>query len=122
MGGPDLSESWDFAFCLYGLLELFKAVNNWLKNHRPFKERQVFKLERKIPLRRVVGKLKAAEIEAIISEKHADLPKGDKTYPGVYQQAVTEVMSQMSEEEMKRMQEQLAEWQTEGPPLDLRIK
>lgn len=82
----------------------------------------MFKLERKIPLRRVVGKVKSAAIEAIITDKHPDLHKGDKTYPGIYQQAVTELMSQMSDEETTRMQELLAEWQTDGPPLDLRIK
>lgn len=70
----------------------------------------------------MVGKVKAAEIEAMITETHPDLHKGNKTYPGVYQQTVTQLMSQMSDEEMKSMQEQLAEWQADGPPLDLRIK
>ena len=101
---------------------VFQAVHNWLKNHRPFKERQVFKLERKIPLRRVVGKLKAKEIEAIIFEKYPDLHKSDKTYPGIFQQAVTEVMTQMDDAEAKRMQDELSDWQADGPPLDLRIK
>jgi hypothetical protein len=66
--------------------------------------------------------VKTAEIEAIITSKHPGHHKGDKAYPGVYQQAVTELMSQMSDEEMQRMQEQLVEWQTEGPPLEVRIK
>jgi len=82
----------------------------------------VFKIERKIPLRRVVGKLKGAEIDQIISDKHPNLPKGDKTYPGIYQQAVTELMDQMSDEETQEMKEVLDEWQSSGPPLDIRLK
>jgi hypothetical protein len=82
----------------------------------------VFKLERKIPLRRVVGKEKAAEINEIISSQHPDLHKGDKSYPGIYQQAVTEVMRNMSDEDTQEMRELQAEWQAEGPPLDVRLK
>lgn len=101
---------------------MIQAVNNWLRNHRPFKDRQVFKLERKIPLRRVVGKLKAAEIDDIISDKHPGVRKGDKTYPGIYQQALTELMEGMSDEERAEMEGKLKEWQEEGPPVDVRIK
>lgn len=82
----------------------------------------MFKLERKIPLRRVVGKAKATEIDDIITTQHPDLHRGDKTYPGIYQQAVTEFMRNMSEEEIQEMQDLLEEWQAEGPPLDVRLK
>ena len=63
-------------------LHFFKAVYTWLKNHKPLRDRQVFKMERKIPLRQVVGKVRAAEIEEIISTNNPDLRKGDKSYPG----------------------------------------
>jgi len=82
----------------------------------------VFKLERKIPLRRVVGKIKAVEIEEIINERTPNLPKGDKAYPGLYQQAVTEYMTQMSEEEKAEMEEVLEDWQSSGPPMDVRLR
>jgi len=97
-------------------------VHTWFKNNKPFKDRQVFRLERKIPLRRVVGKLKSTEIREIIEETSPNLPKGDKSYPGLYQQAVTQYMSQMSKEERKEMEEVLEEWQSQGPPLDVRLK
>ena len=94
----------------------------WLKNHKPFKDRQVFKLERKIPLQRVVGKLKADEINEIIRLRHPDLHKGDKSYPGIYQQTVTELINNMSDEETQEMQATLEDWQAQGPPLDVRLK
>jgi hypothetical protein len=43
-----------------------------------------------------VGKAKAAEIDEIIKSSHPDLHRGDKSYPGIYQQAVTELMRNMS--------------------------
>lgn len=94
----------------------------WFKNHKPFKDRQVFKIARKIPLRRAVGKARAAEINEIIRIEHPDLQRGDKTFPGIYQKAVTEYMKNMSDEENQEMQELLDEWQAEGPPLDIRLK
>jgi hypothetical protein len=69
-----------------------------------------------------VGKLKAMEIEQIITASHPNLPKGNKTYPGIYQQAVTEYMSTMPDDEMQEMKEVLQEWQSLGPPMDLRLK
>jgi hypothetical protein len=69
-----------------------------------------------------VGKAKAAEIKDIITSKHPDLHKGDKSYPGIYQKVVSELMKNMSEEETQEMQEMLEEWQAEGPPLDVRLK
>ena len=82
----------------------------------------MFKLERKIPLRRVVGKAKAAEINDRVTSKHPDLQKGDKRYPGLYQQVLTEYMRDMSDEDTQEMEELRAEWQAEGPPLDVRLK
>lgn len=82
----------------------------------------MFKLERKIPLRRVVGKAKAAEINDLVTSEHPDLHKGDKRYPGLYQQVLTEYMRDMSDEDTQEMEELRAEWQAEGPPLDVRLK
>lgn len=82
----------------------------------------MFKLERKIPFRRVVGKAKAAEIDDIITAEHPDLHRGDKSYPGIYQQTVSKYMKNMSQEETQEMQEMQEEWQAEGPPLDVRLK
>jgi uncharacterized protein len=69
-----------------------------------------------------VGKVKASEIDEVITASHPDLNKGDKSYPGIYQQAVSEYMRNMSDEERQEMQELLEEWQAEGPPLDVRLK
>ena len=56
------------------------------------------------------------EIDELIQTKHPDLVKGDKAYPGIYQQTVTEYMDSMSEDEKTEMEQLLAEWQSEGPP------
>lgn len=69
-----------------------------------------------------MGKLKSAEIEGIIKERSPNLPKGDKAYPGIYQQAVTQYMAQMSQEERKEMEEVLEDWQSGSPPLDVQLK
>jgi len=69
-----------------------------------------------------VGKVKAAEINDLITSKHPGLQKGDKAYPGIYQKAVTEFMTNMTKEETQEMEELLEEWQAEGPPLDVRLK
>jgi len=69
-----------------------------------------------------VGKAKASEIDQIITSSYPDLHRGDKSYPGIYQQAVSEYMRNMSDEERQEMQELLEEWQAEGPPIDVRLK
>lgn len=69
-----------------------------------------------------MGKAKATEIDIFITSEHPDLHRGDKTYPGIYQQAVTEFMQHMSDEDTQEMEELREQWQAEGPPLDVRLK
>lgn len=69
-----------------------------------------------------MGKVKAAEINDLITSKNPGLQKGDKAYPGIYQKALTEFVTHMTDEETQEMEELLEEWQAEGPPLEVRLK
>jgi hypothetical protein len=62
-----------------------QAVYTWFKNNKPYKDRAVFKLERKIPLRHVIGKLKAEHLHEMVKALNPDIEKGDKTYLGHFQ-------------------------------------
>ena len=79
----------------------------------------MFKLERKIPVRRVVAKLKATEIQESVAEKHPDVERGSKEYPGLFQKSLTGYIKNMGGEELKKMEEIRAEWQENGPPPDV---
>jgi hypothetical protein len=79
-------------------------------------------LERKIPLRRVIGKLKADEIGEIVAATAPDVRKGDKGYPGHFQKALTGLMKSLSEEELEEMEGIREEWQTVGPPIDVHLR
>lgn len=94
----------------------------WFKNNKPFKDRAVFKLERKIPLRRVVAKLKADEVHETVKAQDPDIEKGDKAYPGQFQRALTSIMDAMSPEDLAEMETVRAEWQETGAPIDVRLK
>lgn len=93
-----------------------------MKNNKPFKERAVFKLERKLSDRRIVGKLHADRVDATIKANSPDLETGDKSYPGLYQRALTEVMQGLTDEEMEEVEKTKEEWQESGPPIDMRLK
>jgi hypothetical protein len=97
-------------------------VYTWFKNNKPFKDRSVFKLERKISLRRVVGKLKADHLHNMVIEKTPGIKKGEKGYPGEFQKCLTVYMSRMDDEEIEGMEKTREEWQASGPPMDVRIK
>jgi len=97
-------------------------VHTWFKNNKPYKDRSVFKLERKISIRRVVGKIRADQLHALTLEKAPNIKKGDKEYPGVFQKSLTEYMSGMNDEEKEEMERKRTEWQESGPPMDIRIK
>lgn len=100
----------------------YQAVHTWFKNNKPFKDRSVFKLERKISIRRVVGKLKADHLHEKITEKSPGIKKGDKEYPGLFQKSLTEYMSGMDDEEIGEMEKVRTEWQELGPPMDVKLK
>ena len=71
-------------------------------------------MEQKISIQRVIGKLKGDQIERIISEQSPDLRKGDKSWPGAHQKAVTKILAEMEKAREK--------WTTQGPPLDVRLR
>jgi hypothetical protein len=79
-------------------------------------------LERKTSLRRVVGKLRADEIDAMISANNPDVKKGDKSYPGLFQHAVTQCLKDLTDEEKTEMEKVRDEWQASGPPLDVQLR
>jgi hypothetical protein len=99
-----------------------KAVNTWLKNNKPYKERAVFRLERKIPLRRVVAKLEADRIDQMVREKDPDAQSGDQTYPGKFQKVLTKLMDGLSEQERSEYEKVREEWQEKGPPMDVQLR
>lgn len=73
-------------------------------------------------MRRVVGKMRTEEIQDLITAQNPDIEKGDKRYPGLYQKALSDYMSHMSNDEKVEMQVVLEEWQAEGPPLDVQLR
>lgn len=99
-----------------------KAVNTWLKNNKPYKERAVFRLERKIPLRRVVAKLEADRIDQMVREKDPDAQSGDQTYPGKFQKVLTNFMDGLTEQERSEYEKVQEEWQEKGPPMDVQLR
>jgi hypothetical protein len=99
-----------------------KAVHTWFKNNKPFKDRAVFKLERKIPLRRVIGKLRSDKVHDMVVAAHPEAEKGDKEYPGQFQKALTAHMKELTAEELTEMETTREEWQGAGPPIDVQLK
>jgi signal recognition particle subunit SEC65 len=79
-------------------------------------------LERKIPLRRVVGKVKASEIHRVVESENPDIEKGDKAYPGLFQKSLTRYMEGMEKSEEEELQKIRKEWQDSGPPVDVQLK
>src|SRR5258705_3211453 len=99
-----------------------QAVYTWFKNNKPFKDRAVFKLERKIPLRRVIGKMRMEEIHNRVKAMNPDIEKSDKGYPGHFQKALTPLMQELTDEELEEMEATRVEWQKSGPPIDVQLK
>lgn len=55
----------------------------------------------------------------------ADVPemhKGNKAYPGHFQKALTALMKNLTDDELEEMEKIRVEWQTAGPPIDVRLK
>jgi signal recognition particle subunit SEC65 len=121
VGGQSPGEIISNPFILV-LYTQIQAIYTWFKNNKPYKDRAVFKLERKIPVRRVIGKLKAEEIDEMVMTLAPDVEKGDKTYPGYFQKALTSLMNKLTAEEMDEMERIREEWQNIGPPIDVRLK
>ena len=94
----------------------------WFKNNKPYKDCSVFKLERKIPLRRVIGKLKANEIHEMVMLSTPDVEKGDKAYLGHFQKSLMALMKDLTTEELEEMEGLQDKWQKDGPPIDVRLK
>jgi hypothetical protein len=97
-------------------------VHTWLKNHKPFKDKAVFKLERKLSLRQVVAKLRVDDIHQLLSDKHPDVQKGDKEYPGLFQQALSMCMKGLTSDELAELEQTRKDWQESGPPMDVRLR
>ena len=79
------------------ILSFRQAIRIWFKNNKPFKDHAVFKLERKLSIRNVVGKMRSAELYKMVMEKDEGIEKGDKGYPGLYQLALLEYLKKMSD-------------------------
>jgi hypothetical protein len=79
-------------------------------------------LERKLSLRQVLAKLKAEDIHEMIVTDHPEVQKGQKGYPGYFQKALTELKNDMTDEEVQELETIREEWQTAGPPIDVRLR
>ena len=112
----------DLIFQRSNIITPIQAVHTWYKNNKPFKDKAVFKVERKIPLRRVIAKLRTDEIHQSVLADYLDIEKGDKIYPGCFQKSVTKYISELSSEETEEMEKIRTEWQNSGPPLEVRLK
>ena len=99
-----------------------QAVNTWLKNNKPYKERAVFRLERKIPLRRVVAKLEGDRIDQMVTEQDPEAERDEKSYPGKFQKALTSYIDGLTEEERSEYEKVREEWQEKGPPKDFQLR
>jgi nitrate/nitrite-specific signal transduction histidine kinase len=82
----------------------------------------VFKMERKIPLRRVVARMKAEEIHEMVNSDHPDVRKGDKEYLGLFQKAVSEYLQELPDNEKAEIEQIRSEWQDKGPPEDVQLR
>jgi len=119
----DSSESkTNLIFQCSNIITLIQVVHTWYKNNKPFKDKAVFKMERKIPLQRVIAKLQTDEIYKSVLADHPNIEKGDKSYPGCFQKSVTKYISELSLEERKEMEKIQTEWQNSGPPLEVWLK
>lgn len=103
-------------------IKLHKAVYTWFRNNKPYKDRQVFRMERKVPLRRVVGSERSEEIHELVSKKHPEAKRGETKYPGYFQKALTDYMAGLSPAELEELEQTRAEWQAQGPPIDQKLK
>ena len=79
-------------------------------------------MERKLSLRQVVAKLRAEDIHQLIMDKTPDAQKGDKEYPGLFQQALTILMKGLTDDEVEELEKTRKEWQEIGPPMDVRLR
>jgi hypothetical protein len=82
----------------------------------------VFKIERKIQLRWVVGRVRAAEVEKLIKLTYPEVEKGDKSYPGHYQKCLSTYVKSLGKEEKAAFEGERVKWQQEGPPMELRTR
>jgi len=82
----------------------------------------VFRLERKIPVRRVIAKLRTTEIKDLVAEINPDVEKGSSEYPGLFQKALTTYITNLSGDEIQEMEKVRTEWQDNGPPREIQLK
>lgn len=82
----------------------------------------MFRLERKIPVRRVVAKLRATEIHELVMEDCPEVEKGSSEYPGLFQKSVSKYIRNLSADELNEMETTRKEWQENGPPRDVQLK
>lgn len=104
------------------LLCITQAIGSWFRNNKPFKEKIIFKLEKKLSLRRVIAREKAEELHAKVLEDDPDIKKGSTQYLGKFQKVLSSLMESMSAECKAEMEGERAKWEKEGPPLELRLK
>ena len=75
-----------------------------------------------MPIRQVIGKLKADQIHEMVMATAPEIRKGDKAYPGHFQRALTSLKNDLTDDELEEMESIRVEWQSAGPPIDVRLK
>lgn len=101
----------------------WQAMERWFNNHRVKDvNRRVLKLDRKIALRTVIGHHLSEEVNAKTLERAPDAKPGSKPYFGAYQLALSEVISEIPEEDLKKYEDIREEWQKTGPSPEIKQK
>jgi hypothetical protein len=85
--------------------------NNGRKRDRKDRVRYV----RKWNLKQVVGHMEKARIEEVCKEQTGSNP-GTRNYLGGYQKALTDVVDNLSEEEVSGYRKMAREWTMKSPP------
>ena len=117
------NEGISFAYSYRGINSFYlQAIYCWFKNNKPCRNRAVFCLERRIPIQRVVAKLKAAEIHGVMMKEYPCVEKGSSEYPGLFQKAVSIYISTMDTPEKEEKEKIRTEWQNSGPPRDVQLR
>jgi len=64
----------------------------------------------------------AAEIHDMVASRNPNIEKGDKSYPGLFQKALTQYMGRMDQPEKDRLETIRGGWQETGPPVDVQLR
>jgi hypothetical protein len=71
--------------------------------------------------RKVLNRIRGDEVEALVKDMSGDVP-GGKTYIAHFQPALKKMMGTLDEDEIKELDRQAEEWNSQKPPKDVQQK